>query len=166
MLLSVFEVASIGETFLDQSLNSLSVGLSGQSLPLEFHLIIILADPVHLEPLFLLRKEVYHEIEGSNLLFVLLILQNGLSFVDVGLLATSQSEDLIVEEGSVFVDETEELVPSFVFAFLLPDIYASAVAEGKDGFRLVMSRRCDIVFAETEALLSHLIQLDLDVFEV
>lgn len=99
-------------------------------------------------------------------MFVLLILQNGLSFVDVGLLATRQPEDLIVEEGSVFVDEAEELVPSFVFAFLLPDIYASAVAEGKDGFRLVMSRRCDIVLAETEALLSHLIQLDLDVFEV
>ena len=58
MLLSVFEVAGIGETLLDQSLNSLSVGLSGQSLPLEFHLIIILAHPVHLEPLFLLRKEV------------------------------------------------------------------------------------------------------------
>jgi len=165
MLLTIFEEPSIGDALFDQSLYTFAVGLFGRSIALELDFLIVLPHQVHLEPVLVLEKAL-HELKSPFLVLVLFILDYWFALGELRFLFASQSQDLVVEERGVFIDETKQLVASLVLDFPLFDVDTGAVAEGEDGLALVIPGSSRVVLVEGEAFLPHLDKFALDLFEV
>jgi len=104
MFFAVFELASISETVFHHCFDSSSVGLVSRSVTLEVNFII--ANIVHFEFILILQKS-HDELLSPEFLLIFLILKDRFSLGDFCLFFACQSEDFIIDERSIFIDQSK-----------------------------------------------------------